>query len=51
VFQARANPNKIKVTQKEEYWMINKFSDIRPYGIILIKTSVKDKYPNPADKF
>jgi len=47
VFQCRVNPKEVKITEEEEYWMVNQFCHIRPYGIILVKKEVKDSYPKP----
>ena len=35
VFQCRVKPNKIKITDRDEYWVINDSKDIRPYGMLL----------------
>lgn len=47
IFQCRINPNSIKVCDNDIYWVVNESSDIRPYGIILIKGEEhKKNYPN-----
>lgn len=48
VFQCRIDPKKLKITPQEEYLMANKFCDIRPYGIILVKEKIKNSYPKPS---
>ncbi len=46
VFQCRVNPKKIKVCNNHECWVINDSKDIRPYGVLLIKSEQKATYPS-----
>ncbi len=41
VLQCRAKPDKIKFTERDEYWVINNSIDLRPYRIILFTDEEK----------
>jgi hypothetical protein len=46
VFQCRVNPKKTHIClSPQDYWVVNDPKDIRPYGILLIKDTVKASYP------
>ena len=47
VLQCRVHPKKIKIVNgREDYWVVNESTDIRPYGIILFTKEDKDKILN-----
>lgn len=35
VMQCRVNPEAIKVSDEQTYWVLNNSRDIRPYGVLL----------------
>ena len=43
VLQCSVNPKTVKICSANENWVINKSEDIRPYGVLLIKTENKYK--------
>ena len=51
ILQCRVNPKKIKVCSNQTYWVINDSRDIRPYGVILVKSDVKSQIRSASSIF
>ena len=51
ILQCRVNPKKIKVCSNHTYWVINDSKDIRPYGVLLVKSDVKSQIRSAAQIF
>ena len=52
VFQCRLNPKEIRIPSgKQDYWIVRHSAAIRPYGIVLIETKERRKYPSAIGQF
>ena len=51
ILQCRVNPKKIKVCPNQTFWVLNESKDVRPYGILLVKSENKSKIQSPTQIF
>lgn len=51
ILQCRVNPEKILITRRQEYWVVNEPKDIRPYGVVLVKNENISQIKNPEQLF